>query len=147
MLFPYIIPIFLGFFSVLQISLSKTLAQSHGLAPSILLNSSVIISLSLLMFLLSKSGILQVDHFFSDKIQSYNFKWWHIIPGTLGFCIITGLPLSMSRLSALSVFIGFIIAQIVASLLWDTAVDQVPISIYKILGVMTGVASVILINL
>ena len=44
---------------------------------------------------------------------------WFLLPGIIGFLLITMLPLAISRAGALAVFLALIAGQVVAGMLWD----------------------------
>jgi len=64
-----------------------------------------------------------------------------------GYSIILGLPYAMTELGALKVFVGFVAAQVITSLLWDGFVDGIEMTAYRVLGATLSIAGVVLVSL
>jgi bacterial/archaeal transporter family-2 protein len=140
-----LVPVMLGVMSVFQATLNRQIAREWGLAAVALLNTVVVLALSLgfLAYCLlrgSESGLLRVS-FDASLLRS----WW-LLPGCFGCALVLGLPWAVERLGALQVFVGLIGAQVVASAVWDHLAEGIPLSAPRGVGALLAVASVLLVN-
>lgn len=146
MLFYFLAPIAIGFMSVLQISLNKQLGQRYGLASALMINAVMIMVAAGALFLAVIYFPSRFGGFIAGSNTAFSLKWWHFIPGIFGFAVIAGLPYCMNQIGALAVFIIFVTAQVIASMLWDNLVDGMPLTISKIAGAAIALVGVILVS-
>ena len=141
------VPFLLGGALVVQSSLNKTIAESKGLSTACLINGSLVAIFSLILLLLSHL----YPQFFSDiipfnKNNKWIFKWWYLIPGIIGFCLVVMLPLGIMKIGALPVFLGVIAGQIIISLLYDFYFEKIPINTIRVAGaLLTFIGAVLVI--
>lgn len=124
--------IMLGFISVLQAGLNRRVGEHVGLISATLINNGVLLIVTLLLFIGFKIFI-QPHTQTGFSISSMSF--WYLIPGMLGIFLVAGIPYVMSRVGAVQVFIPLIASQILASFLWDIAVEGKRPSLLKAAGV------------
>ncbi|MEI6806382.1 MAG: DMT family transporter, partial [Myxococcaceae bacterium] len=134
MLFYFLAPIAIGFMSVLQIALNKQVGQQYGLASVLMINALMILLAAGTLFLAVTYLPGRFGSFLAGSEVSFQFKLWHLLPGLFGFAVIAGLPYCMNQIGALAVFIIFVTAQVVGSMLWDNLVDGMPLTASKIVG-------------
>lgn len=145
MLFYFLAPIAIGFMSVLQNTLNKQVSQQYGLALVLLINAMMILLAVGALFLATTYLPARFGSFLVGTGAAFEFKWWYVFPGLFGFAVIFGLPYCMNQMGALSVFIVFVTAQVIASMLWDNLVDGMPLTTSKIAGAVIALAGVILV--
>ena len=110
----------LGSLGVVQAALNRRLAAQWGLAPAILLNGVVVMSLCIVFYVAARRGY--IDAITHDGVSgSFRFSW--LLPGLFGFLLITGLPWAIGKIGATQVFVGVVFAQMVTSLVWDRVVE------------------------
>ncbi len=146
MLFYFLAPIAIGFMSVLQIALNKQVGQQYGLASVLMINAVMILLAAGALFLAVVYLPGRFGVFLAGSGVAFEFKLWHLLPGLFGFAVIAGLPYCMNQIGALAVFIIFVTAQVVASMLWDNLVDNMPLTATKITGAVIALAGVILVS-
>jgi transporter family-2 protein len=71
-------------------------------------------------------------------------RWWWVLPGSFGFCLVLGLPWAVQQMGALATFVALIGAQMVTSMLWDSYVEGTALSLPRLLGAAFAVAGVAL---
>lgn len=140
------VPFLLGGALVIQSALNKTMAESKGLSMACVINGSWVVLFSLILLLLSYF----YPQFFSDiilfnKNNNWIFKWWYVIPGLIGFCVIVMLPLGIMKIGALPVFLGVIAGQIVISLLYDFYFEKIPVNTIRVAGALLTFMGAILV--
>lgn len=129
-----ILPALVGAAGVLQNTLNKRLADTMGLALALFVNSVVVLVLSGLLLLAARLAPQSLPDLFRDR---GGWGWGDpriLLPGLLGFAIITLAPLAIARIGATKVFIVVIVAQIVVSLLWDFYAESIPVSPVRLAG-------------
>lgn len=146
MLFYFLVPIVIGFMSVLQIALNKQVSQQYGLASVLMVNTVVmlVVAGALLLAVICLPG--RFGTFLAGSDVNFQFKWWYLLPGLFGFGVIFGLPYCMNQIGALAVFIIFVTAQVLASMFWDSLVDGMPVTTTKIAGAVIALVGVILVS-
>lgn len=121
------LPALLGVVVVLQAGLNKKISAVWGISGAVLLNA--------LVFLV----IATVAYFFvpnmKGNIELKNFNWWYLVPGTLGCILVFGGPMAIMRWGAVHTFILIISAQLLASLVWDSQIEGMPVSTMRIAGI------------
>lgn len=128
------LPVLLGAFAVIQGVLNRKIAGGVGLANATLINNFVLLGLGFLLVAFVRFGPPLLPGLFSAQSESWSTPWWIVIPGLCGFCLVTGLPLAISKIGASTTFILLIGAQIVVSLVWDAAVEKKEIALTQVLG-------------
>lgn len=121
------LPALLGVVVVLQAGLNKKISAVWGISGAVLLNA--------LVFLV----IAAVAYFFvpnlKGNIELKNFNWWYLVPGALGCILVFGGPMAIMRWGAVHTFILIISAQLLASLVWDSQIEGMPVSTMRIAGI------------
>ncbi len=142
------LPIFLGAATVLQGGMNRQIASHWGLSGAVLLNSLVLLLLAGLLYYFSRSmGSRFPELSPPSNASAGSAGWWYWIPGFFGFCIVAGVPLAISRAGAVKFFLAFIGAQLLASLLWDAAIEGLPLNAYRLAGTAIAFAGAILVIL
>lgn len=136
-----------GFMCVLQNGLNRQIGQQSGLASVLLINALMILLAAIALVLTVFYFPSRFGTFLAGSGSSFDFKWWYLLPGLFGFSIIAGLPYCMNKIGALAVFVVFVTAQVVASMLWDNLVDGMPLTLTKISGAAIALIGVILVSI
>ena len=147
MRFSLLLPLYLGFASVLQGGLNRTLAKNWGLAGAALLNSLVLGFIGLLVFFVARGTPTRLPEIFRDPGTAFsNFSWWYLLPGLLGFSLVAGIPMALSRLGALQTFVVLIASQILASMAWDAFAEGKPVTLARVAGAVLAFLGAALVN-
>lgn len=146
MLFYFLAPVVIGFMSVLQIALNKVVGHQYGLASVLLINAVTIILAAGILFASVTFFPSRFGTFLAGSDVAFQFKWWYIFPGLFGFAVIFGLPYCMNHIGALAVFILFVTAQVIGSMLWDNLIDGMPLTASKIVGAVFALIGVVLVS-
>jgi len=141
------IPVSLGIASVLQNTLNRQIGYKWGLPTTILFNAFIFVFCGVVLVAMARVFPEKFSGIFSAKDEGLSFKWWYFLPGVFGYSIILGLPYAMTELGALKVFVGFVAAQVITSLLWDGFVDGIEMTAYRVLGATLSIAGVVLVSL
>jgi transporter family-2 protein len=129
----------LGCVAVVQASLNRRIAGQIGLAPTVLMNGVIVAFCAGAFYLAARRGLV------SALVEGHaTLKWWWLVPGVLGFALITGLPWAIARVGALQVFVVAVAAQMIASLAWDALVEGIPVNALRATGAAVCVAGVAL---
>jgi uncharacterized membrane protein YdcZ (DUF606 family) len=135
MIYSVILPFFMGAFGVLQNSLLKRQANSVGLPLGLLVNNLVLLTCScLLLLLLQFIANESLPDIFRPRQGWAAVGVRHLLPGILGFLIISLLPLAIERVGAMRVFVVVVAAQVAVSALWDFYLEAIPVSGWRIAG-------------
>lgn len=129
----------LGCVAVVQASLNRRIAGQIGLAPAVLLNGAIVAVCAGAFYFAARRG--WVPGMVSSDAK---LAWWWLVPGVLGFALITGLPWAIARVGALQVFVVAVAAQMIASLAWDALVEGIPVNALRATGAVVCVAGVAL---
>lgn len=127
----YLLPFAVGICGVLQGALNRRMAADWGLGWVVMWNTLIVLVLTSVVIALG---------LYPGKIQLGQLKWWHFLPGLFGFVIVLCIPLSISRIGALSSFLIIISSQILVSGAWDKFVQGVDLSWTRILGASLALA-------
>lgn len=131
-----LLPIILGGAAVMQAVLNKTIAGTNGLSTACLINGFVVAVCAAIFFLL----VYWFPDYFPEIIHirktEQTFQWWYLIPGLIGFSLILVIPLVITEVGALSVFLGIIAGQIIVSLVWDARFENIPVNGIRLAGAM-----------
>lgn len=139
--------LFLGAVAVFQGVINRQIAAEWGLTSAILLNNAVIFLAGLLLFGLVRLYPDLFPEFFKSKFNVSQFSWYFVLPGLFGLMLVAGIPLAISQLGALNVFVGLVSAQIVVSGIWDHFVSDVPLTWSRVLAASFAILSVLLLRL
>lgn len=135
----YIVPLFVGFLVVSQGVLNKIIGVQSGLSLAVLINACVFLVLAILLLILSLKLNMLPD-FIKPQWQSYQFQWWHLIPGCCGFLLVLLIPWSIQHLGASLVFLLIISSQIVLSIVYDFWFNGIALSISRIFAIILVLA-------
>lgn len=135
MIIPLLFSLAIGALGVLQNTINKKLSEVMSLPLALVVNNLILLACSILFLVVVK--LLpdpMVPELLRDKGSWSAGGWKILLPGIFGFLIIAGAPWAIEKAGATKVFIGIIIAQIVASILWDHLVESIPASPIRIAG-------------
>jgi transporter family-2 protein len=138
-------PFAIGFMSVLQNAVNKQVSQQYGLALVLLVNALVILAAAGALYVAGQSAPERLGSFIAGSGAAFEWKWWYVFPGLFGFAVIFGIPVCMNQLGALTVFISFVTAQVICSMLWDVFVDGMPIITTKLIGAVIALVGVVMV--
>ena len=124
----FVVALVLGFFSVLQGGLNRRIASEIDLGRATLLNGLVFVLVAFVGWQIGS----RLQWF--QGSSGFPFKWWWLIPGTLGAALVLGIPFSIQRIGAVRTFVALIAAQIVFSALWDQLVEHQPVTSLRLIG-------------
>ncbi|MEZ4816283.1 MAG: DMT family transporter [Bdellovibrionota bacterium] len=125
----------IGLLTVLQSGLNKKVSFTVGLPAAIVLNSVIILVISLVFYFGQKQGWIPFpEQLKSTSLLGFN-KWWLFVPALCGFFIVMGFPYTISFVGAAQVFVIAIAGQCVGSLLWDAYIEHNTINMIKVGGV------------
>ena len=127
----YLLPFVVGICGVLQGVLNRRMAAEWGLGWVVMWNTLIVLVLTAVVIAMG---------LYPGKIQWGQLKWWHFLPGLFGCVIVLCIPLSISRIGALSSFLIIISSQILVSGAWDKFVQGVDLSWTRILGASLALA-------
>lgn len=141
--FFYLIPLTIGALGVLQASLNRKMTPQIGLAPAICLNATIVFGFALLLLFLAPHLQRWVPFEIAQPAGAkFRWTWWFVLPGLFGLATITGLPLAVDRLGALTSFAILVAGQMVMSLLWDYWTAAMPLTPQRLLSVALACAAV-----
>lgn len=141
-----LIPLTIGAVMVLQGVLNRQMGSVMGLGSAVLLNAVVVLVFGVALYLLAQQAPDALPAFFRGSLRLDQVALWMVLPGLFGFMIIAGIPLAISKLGAARVFVAVVVAQMFASMVWDTAVEGRPLSWTRVLGVALAIVSVLLVS-
>ncbi|MCY4523756.1 MAG: DMT family transporter [Halobacteriovoraceae bacterium] len=133
--------LFLGIISIFQAGFNRQMASHIGVVQAVFLGNFITMIIALAVFLCAK----QYPHWFSEFFQarsSFEFKWWYSLPGIFGFFIVLGFPFAIYKVGAVKATILLVTAQMMTSFFWDMSVEKIPLTGYKILGLLFAGLSV-----
>jgi uncharacterized membrane protein YdcZ (DUF606 family) len=123
----YLLPLVVGVCGVLQGALNKRLAAEWGLGWVLMITSIVV--------LLLVGGLMLMNVYPSPtKFELGALKWWHVLPGLMGFLVILCIPISIARIGAMTSFLLVVASQVVVSGLWDRYMEGVELSWSRLVG-------------
>src|SRR5687768_17097354 len=128
-----LVPLVLGMMAVAQVTLNGRVALQWGLAPAAVLNTAIALALAVCF-----AGRCA---FRGPSIGLYRFnvdvglmRWWWLLPGSFGFCLVAGMPWAVQKIGALATFVTLIGAQMVGSMLWDRWIEGTALTLPRLLG-------------
>lgn len=125
----------LGLASVLQGGLNRQIATTWGFTAAAFFNTLVLLTAITVLYIVSRRYPMLLPEVLRERQGFSNFSWWYIIPGLCGLYIILGMPLVISKIGAVKLFMGFVAAQLVGSLIWDACMEGMPVNAIRIIGV------------
>lgn len=137
----------LGILSVLQGGMNKEIGESWGLPAAVFLNSLILATASFAFYLVTRNSPQWFSPIFHDHGSFKNIPpiWW-VLPGTMGFFLVMGIPPIISKIGAMNMFIGLVCAQVVTSILWDYFWEQHSISMVRLLGAVFSIIGAVLVS-
>jgi len=139
----YIIPLLIGILGILQGALIKNVSLEIGAAHAILITMAIYFFLGIVFFIVISNNPQILPSFYAVKFPLTYFKWWHLLPGVLGFFIVLFFPQAMHQLGAVKVTILIIAGQIITSTLWDFFIENISLTPFKFLGIIFAILSLI----
>jgi uncharacterized membrane protein YdcZ (DUF606 family) len=134
------IPLVLGCLAVLQSGLNRILTESWGLPVTVAFNSLTLLGCSAIILALVKWFPQFFPASFNLPESLGSFRWWWLIPGICGYAIVMGLPYGIAKIGAGKTFLGLVVAQIIAGVLWDHFMEDRAAGMLKILGSLICIA-------
>lgn len=141
----YFLPFIFGAMAVLQGGLNRLIARDWGLAGTVFLNSLMLSTAALGLYVWARNNPGALPEVFRDRGSFSSFSWWYLIPGLCGFTLVTGLPFAIQKIGALKVFVGLIAAQLLVSMIWDARIEQLPITSTRVLGALLSFCGALLV--
>jgi bacterial/archaeal transporter family-2 protein len=142
-----LLPVLLGLASVLQAGFNRQISRSYGLPTAVLLNTCVLLVVASALFFWSLGSPQSVPAALRPSQRSGSPALWYLLPGLLGFCLVAGIPLAISRIGALKAFVLLIGAQLVGSLVWDAWVEARPVNVVRVAGAVISFLGAVLVSL
>lgn len=140
-----LLPILVGVAVVVQAGLNRQIGAQWGLAGAVLLNSAVVLVLSLALFAFVKLRPDAVPEFLRVPDAPGRVEGWRaLLAGALGVTIVLGLPWGFARLGALEVILTVMVAQVAASLVWDWRVEGIGVQPLRVVGALVALGGVVL---
>lgn len=130
----YLIPICLGLAAVLQAGINRQIMPHWGLMGAVALNVLVLCVTTAVVFGVMRLLPVKLPDLFRFQIPEAPFAWWWVVPGVLGFLLISGMPVAVMHLGAARVFVALIAAQMVSSLLWDYFTEGIAATPQRLIG-------------
>ena len=141
----FLLPILAGIAVVAQAGVNRQVAGQWGLATMVVVNSVVVLVLALVFFAAVKLRPEAFPEFLRVPVDPGHVAAWRIfLPGLMGITIVMGLPWAFSRLGALEVILTVLVAQVVASMLWDRWVDRIPVEPLRVIGALIALGGTML---
>ena len=136
MMLVWTVPVIVGLAVVLQGGFNRQVSQQWGLATTVFVNGIVFLVVSLILWgaMKLRPGVLPRE-FLPPADGGAVAAWRVILPGVFGVVIVTGLPWAIARLGALGAILILLVTQLVVSMIWDAAVEGVPIQPVRVIGV------------
>ncbi|MBL8678280.1 MAG: DMT family transporter [Myxococcales bacterium] len=128
--------VLVGVASVIQAALNRRISAAWGLPAAIVLNALVLVTCATILYALSRAGATPSELFRPKPEAFSNPRWWYLLPGLLGLVIVAALPLAISKVGALQIFVTVVAGQMLAGLVWDKIVEGVAITPSRVAGVL-----------
>lgn len=122
------------------------MSASLGVASMTLIGSLVTLIFAAILWMVVKMAPGYFPDFFHLKAPLHQIKWWYFIPGLFGMMFVAGLPFGFYKMGAANFITGLIASQMVAGVLWDLTVDNIPLTKVKLVGIALALASVLVLN-
>ncbi len=130
----YFIPICLGIAAVMQAGINRQIVPQWSLTGAVLMNSLVLVGMTLMVYGMMRFLPIKMPEMFELRMPTGPMAWWWVLPGILGYLIISGMPIAVMHLGAAPVFVALIAAQMISSLGWDYFVGGVSATPQRLLG-------------
>jgi transporter family-2 protein len=117
-----LVPIAVGFATVIQGGLNRQISSSLGLPLVAILSTAVLLFAAVALWIAVRINPENFSTLF--RMNTNEFHWWYLVPGLFGFIIVIGIPFSIEKIGALNSFIAMIAAQIAGSMLWDLLIEH-----------------------
>lgn len=130
----YLIPIFLGLAAVLQAGINRQIVPQWSLTGAVLMNVLVLCVTVLAVYGIMRLLPIKIPELFRLQAPTGAFAWWWVLPGILGYLIISGMPFAVMHLGAARVFVAVITAQMISSLLWDYYIEGITATPQRLVG-------------
>lgn len=113
----------LGSLVVFQPALNRLILENRGLGFAVWLNGTVLLATASIFCLF----IFYRPERFPELVRfklSGPFHWWYVLPGLFGLMMVTGVPLMIKNIGALSTVLTMLFGQLVTSFFWDFLAGQ-----------------------
>jgi uncharacterized membrane protein YdcZ (DUF606 family) len=137
-------PAIIGAGVVVQAGLNRQIAGQWGLSAAVLLNGVILAVGALIIFGVAWRYPDFLPAEFAPSFATNFSPWWVILPGIIGLTLVLGGPWCIARWGAVHTFTVIISAQILASLVWDIKVENIPVSRERLIGVVITWVGVLL---
>jgi bacterial/archaeal transporter family-2 protein len=135
-----LVPFVLGGLAVLQVALNKRIAAVMGLTQAVILNASVLLIAAIAFYVYARSTRAEIGGWMAGGGGFGDFQSWWIIPGLCGLTLVAGMPWAVQRIGALQSFVVLVAAQMLFSILWDHFVEDVSVSVPRVVGATLAIA-------
>lgn len=140
-----LLPVIVGTAVVVQAGLNRQIAAQWGLGGAVLLNSAVVMALAMVLFLAVKVRPELFPGFLEVPGEPGRIEVWQAaMAGALGITIVAGLPWAFARLGALEVILTVMVAQVVASIVWDWRVEGIGVQPIRVIGAVVALGGAVL---
>lgn len=136
----------LGLASILQGGLNRQIATTWGFVAAAFLNTIVLLIAITALYVTSRRYPTLFPEILRERGSFSSFSWWYVLPGLCGLYLILGIPLVISKIGAVKLFMGFVAAQLVGSLVWDACVEGIAISGIRVVGIILSLIAVWLVT-
>ena len=143
----WLIPLSIGCITVLQGTINRRMGAELGLGAVVFLNAVIVMALATALYGVVRHQPGRVPSLFEGEFRLERLRWWMVFPGIFGFCIIAGIPWAISKLGAAKVFVAIVVAQMIASLAWDTLVEGKPLTMLRVGGAAMAIAGVVVVSM
>jgi uncharacterized membrane protein YdcZ (DUF606 family) len=123
----------LGSMVVFQPVLNRLVFAEKGLGFGVWLNSSVLFGLGSLFFFF----IFALSERFPESLplkSGATFRWWFVLPGLIGFLLVSLVPLMIKNLGAFPTIAAMLLGQVTTSFLYDTLAEGHPVDLTRLAG-------------
>jgi transporter family-2 protein len=143
-----LLPLYLGFATVLQSGLNRIISREWGLSAVTFMNSVVLTVPAAVFWWVTYRWPEKLPEIFQNPGGAFaQWSWWYWIPGVLGLSVVAGIPFAIARIGALQTFVFLIAAQIVASMGWDAIAEGKAINLARVVGALLAFGGALLVNL
>ena len=136
--------ILVGMCGILQGTVYKHMSIEIGLVHAVLIGNAMVLSMNVLVFVLVQKFPQHFPLFMQAK-DTFDFKWWYLLPGCFGMIAVAGMPYAYYKIDTVRVTVTIIATQMLTSVMWDYWAESTPIDIKKSLGLLLSIGSVLLI--